>query len=114
MNILSRYQTAIYIKAPVLRGKDTPSPDMYDIIRVHCRNLVSVKDLWSPIPYMECGNLVTVNDSYGPPILYMEFGDLVTVNYSHGPPIPCMEYRNLVTVDASYDPPYLIWNVGTF
>ena len=30
-----------------------------------------------PIPYIECGNLVTVNDSYGPPIPYMECGNLV-------------------------------------
>ena len=31
------------------------SPQMYNMIRVHC------------------GNLVTVNDSYGPPIPYMEW-----------------------------------------
>ena len=33
---------------------------------MECRNLVAVNDLWSPIPHMECGNLVTVNDYYGP------------------------------------------------
>ena len=27
--------------------------------------IVTVNDLWSPIPYMEYGNLVTVNDCYG-------------------------------------------------
>ena len=44
----------IKLKPPVLGAKDIPSPHMYDMIRVHCRNLV------------------TVNDSYGPPIPYME------------------------------------------
>ena len=73
------------IKPPVLGGKDTPFPHMYDMIRVHFRNLVTVNHLWSPIPYMECRNLVTVNDSYGPPIPYMECGNLVTVNDSYGP-----------------------------
>ena len=38
------------------------------MIRVHCWNLVTVNGFWSPIPYMVCGNLVTVND-----------GNLVTV-----------------------------------
>ena len=40
---------------------------------------------------MECGNLVPINDSYGPPIPYLECG-------------------NLVPVSDSYGPPYLIWN----
>ena len=48
-------------------------PHMYNMI---CENLVTVNDLWSPIPHMECGNLVT-----GSPHMYnMIFGILVTVN----------------------------------
>ena len=35
------------LKPPVLRGKDMPSLHMYNMIRVHCRNLVTVNDLWS-------------------------------------------------------------------
>ena len=31
-----------------------------------------------PIAYMECGNLVTVNDLYGPPIPYVKCRNLVT------------------------------------
>ena len=42
------------IKPQVLGGKDMPFPHMYNMIRVHC---------W---------NLVTVSNSYGPPIPYME------------------------------------------
>ena len=44
-----------------------------------------------PIPYMECRNIVTVNDSYGPPTCTiwffrtMDCGNLVTVNDSYGP-----------------------------
>ena len=37
------------------------------MIRVHCRNLVTVNDLW--FPHMECRNLITFSDSYGPPYL---------------------------------------------
>ena len=57
---------------------------------------------------IECGNLITVNDLYGPPchiwnvepchsqwllcspILYNECGNLITVNNSYGPSIPYM------------------------
>ena len=63
-----------------------PSQHMYNMIRVHCWNLVTVNDSYvPPIPYMECGNLVAVNDSYGPLIPYMECGNLVTVNDSYAP-----------------------------
>ena len=41
-----------------------------------CRNLATVNDLWSPIPYMEFRNLVTVNDLWSP-IPNMEYGDLL-------------------------------------
>ena len=51
--------------------------------------------------------------TYGPPIPYMECGNLVTVNDSSGPPVPYMECGNLVTFNDSYGPPHLKWNVGT-
>ena len=44
--------------------------------------------------YMECRNLVTVNDCYGP--LYL-----------------IMEYRNLVSFYNCFDPPYLVRIAGT-
>ena len=40
------------------------------------RNLVTINDLWFPIPYMECRNLVTVNDCYGSPYLIWNAGTL--------------------------------------
>ena len=79
------------IKAPSPQGQGHTTPHMYDMIRVHCGNLETVHDLWSPIPYMECRNLVTANDSYGPPIPYMECGNHVTVTDSYGLPIPYMD-----------------------
>ena len=61
------------------------------MIRVHCRNLVTVSDSYgAPISCIEYGNLVTVNDSWSP-ILYMECGNLVIVNDSYGPHLPYME-----------------------
>ena len=53
-------------------------------------NLVTVNDLWSPTPYMECGNLV---NGVSP---HVWCGNLVTVNDSYGPLIPYMECGNLV------------------
>ena len=68
------------------------------MIRVHCGNLVTVNDSYGPpYPNMECGNLVTVNDLWSP-IPYMGCRNLVTVNYSYGPPLPYME-------QVSYGPP---------
>ena len=54
-------------------------------------NLVTVNDLWSPIPYMECGNFVMGSHPHA------WCGNLVTVNDSYSPPIPYMKCRNLVT-----------------
>ena len=105
---------------------------MYDMI---CGSLVTVNQLWSPIPYMECRNIVTVNDSYGPPYLIwkepcnwvppphpqmydmilfrtMQSRNLVTVNDLWSP-IPYTECSNLVTANDLWFPPYLIWNLGT-
>ena len=45
----------------------------------------NVNDLWSPKPYMECRNLVTVNDCYGPPYLIWNDRNLVSVNDCYGP-----------------------------
>ena len=36
-----------------------------------------------PIPYMQCMNLVTINDSYDPLIPYIECGNLVTGSPPH-------------------------------
>ena len=80
----------------------------------------------SPIPYIECGNLVSVNELWFPHTLYgmqepcnrvptctiwFACGNLVTVNKSYGPPIPYMECGNIVIVNDLWSP-YLIWNVG--
>ena len=54
---------------------------------MQCANLVTDNDLWSPIPYLECGNLVT-----GFPHMY----NMITIN-DLWPPIPYIECRNLVT-----------------
>ena len=62
-----------------------------------------------PIPYMECGNLVTVNDLWSP-IPYMDGRDLITINDLWSP-ITYMECGNLVTVNDLWSP-YLIWIVG--
>ena len=111
------------------------------MIKVHCGSLVTVNDLWSPhtlygmrepcncqwllwfpLPYMECRNLVTFNDSYGPPIPYMECGNLVMGSpYMYNMiwmwepcncqwlmvPIPYMEYGNLVYCQ------WLLWSPHT-
>ena len=60
---------------------------------MECRNLVSVNEIWSPIPYIDDRDLITINDLYSP-ITYMECGNLVTVNECYGSP-------------------NLIWNAGT-
>ena len=99
---------------------------------MECRNLI----IWSPTCMiwffwtMQCGNLVTVNDSYGSPIPYMEYGNLVTVNDSYGAHTlygiwePCnwvlphvqydffrtMQCGNLVTVNDLWLPiPHMEW-----
>ena len=40
-----------------------------------------------PIPYMECRNLVTVNDCYGPPYLIWIVGTMY-LSMTFGPPYP--------------------------
>ena len=60
---------------------------------MECRNLVSVNEIRSPIPYIDDRDLITINDLYSP-ITFMECGNLVTVNECYGSP-------------------NLIWNVGT-
>ena len=81
-------------------------PHMYDMIWMgkpsNCQWL-----LWSPLPYTECGNLVTVNDLWSThtwygildPVrdsptctMWFECGNLVTVN---GLPLSHMECGNL-------------------
>ena len=37
---------------------------------VECRNLVTVNDLWFPNHYMECGDLLSVNDCFVSLTLY--------------------------------------------
>ena len=79
---------------------------------MQCRNLVTVNDLWSPIPYTECSNLVTVNDLWSPHTLYrrnLETGshhmfDMIFQDNAMQEPCNCQWLMV---------PPYLIWNVGT-
>ena len=61
---------------------------------------LTLNDLWSPIPYMECGNLVTVNDLLSP-IPYTECGNLVTLNDSHG--LPHLIWNRYLMVPHMYD-----------
>ena len=42
--------------------------------------------LWSPIPYMECTNLVSVNDCNDPPYLNNECRNLLSINELMVPP----------------------------
>ena len=56
-----------------------------------------------PMLYMECGNLVTVNDSYCPSIPYMVFGNLVTVNDLWSPYILYEMWESCNRVPYMYD-----------
>ena len=90
-----------------------------------CGILVTINDLWSPIPYMECwnivawstipymkgGNIVTINNSYSSQYLIWNMGNLVPVNDSWTP-IPYMESGNFVTVNGLWSPIF-IQNMGT-
>ena len=62
---------------------------------MECGNLVTVNDLWSPIPYMDYRNLVTVNECYGSPNLIWNAGTMY-LSMTVLVPIPYMEYSNLV------------------
>ena len=66
---------------------------MVPIPYMECRNLLSVNDLWSPIPYMDGRDLITINDLWSPITLYGMWE-----------PSNCQWL---------YGPPNLIWNVGT-
>ena len=86
--------------------------------------------VWSPLPYMECGNLVIINDSDGLsipdmegwilltvnnfwyPIPYMECGNFVTVNDLYCPPICYMECGNLINVNDYYGTPITCMELG--
>ena len=55
------------LKPPVLRGMDTPFTHMYDMIRVHCGNLTSVNNLWSPHTLYGTGIILSPTCMYSPP-----------------------------------------------
>ena len=100
-------------KAPSPWGQGHAIPHMYFMIRVHCGNLVTVNDSCGP-PYLIWNWYLMVSPpyieqvSYGPTTCIIWWSPLSYIEHvSYGPPT-CTYSPPHVQSDG---PPYLIWNM---